>query len=357
VLLNDTVRKYDTLRSKYIGAFIDCMRLCKRKSPLTTLINWCTSSRRDLVSFYSASAAALGSSPKQIHNRNNLLLQGAGLIHFSMRRANAALAAITQVEAYTMASRERADDWKDNIRKELECAYECFLRLNCPIVDGIWQSQKFKRNLIDGRIIEIEALCDTHGLSNDPNYRMVSNQWNGRRVDTWEVKFRRLQMILIRCNRMFPGITQQYNYSKKGRKKRFIVETNTEARDNQLGECDDDLKSTCSDESNVGHGDSVEKRTETNGDGKTAMITRQIIVRVPEGAKETDSLQITVICGASFQKKVHLTTPPGNPAKLKFKMKVPNNNTQAEVKVKKVKKRKLNVVEERDKKKGPKLSH
>jgi len=366
IFLNDTVRKYDTLRSKYIGAYIDCMRLCKRKSALTTLISWCTSSGRDLVSFYSASAAALGSAPKQLHNRDNLLLPGAGLVHFTMRRANAALAAIAQVEAFTTASSEWTDDWKGNMRKELECAYECFLRLNCPIDDGIWQSQKFKRNLIDGRIIEIEALCDTYGILNDPTYsmvsdqlrvRMLSDQLGVRKVDTWELKFRRLQLTLIRCNEIFPVITEQYNYSRRRKKKRIIFETNIEVSHNRSGERGSELKRTCSDDSNVGNVKGAEKRTETKSDSKAAMVTRHFFIRVPEGAKEGDSLQIIVICGSSFQKKVHLTTPPGNPAKLKFRMKVPDNKSPVEVKVKKVKKRKVNVAEERDKKKERKLSH
>ena len=196
VHLNDTTRKYDTLRCKYIGAYIDCMRLCNRKAALTTLFNWCAYSRRDLASFYSSSAIAKGGTPEQSHNRDNLLLPGVGMIYFAMRRTNAALSAIAQLEAYKMILCERTEELKSSIVKELECAYEYFLRLNCPIGDGIWQSQEVKRNLIDGRIIEIEALCDTYGILTDPNYGTLSNQWSGGKMESWGAKFKRLHLTI-----------------------------------------------------------------------------------------------------------------------------------------------------------------
>jgi len=354
VHLNDTTRKYDTLRCKYIGAFIDCMRLCNRKATLATLINNLSWSRRDLVSFYSASAMAKGGTPEQSHNRDNLLLPGGGLIHFAMRRANAALSAIAQLGAYKMAFCERTEELKHSTFKELECAYECFLRLNCPINDGIWQSQEVRRNLIDGRIIEIEALCDTYGILIDPNYASLSNQWNGGKMEPWEVKFRRLQLTIRKCIKMFPSITQQYMHTKRRRKKKNITGYDgvSPFQREELN-----LKNKFPGESNDDSCKSVDKLAKTKGDDNKDLVTRRIIVKVPEDSKEGECLYIIATCGSLFQRKLHLTIPQGKPSKLKFQIKVPSKTQQIEVKVKKTKKRKLDGPDNGDKKKEHKISH
>merc|ERR1712061_167378 len=79
------------------------------------------------------------------------------------------------------------------------------------------------------------------------------------------------------------------------------------------------------------------------------LVTRQIIVKVPEDSLEGECLHIIATCGSLLKRKLHLTIPPGNPSKLKFQIKVPSNSQEIEVKVKKTKRRKFNVLDEREK--------
>jgi hypothetical protein len=78
-VINDAVRKYDSLRWKYIGAFIDSMKLCKRRETLEVFLSWCYSCRRDLPSFYDASAASKGGNPIYLHIKDKLI-GGSGLL-------------------------------------------------------------------------------------------------------------------------------------------------------------------------------------------------------------------------------------------------------------------------------------
>ena len=48
------------------------------------------------------------------------------------------------------------------LKSLLKGAFICFLRLDCPIDNIIWQTQKVKSRLVEGRIIEAKTLLECH---------------------------------------------------------------------------------------------------------------------------------------------------------------------------------------------------
>jgi hypothetical protein len=47
--LNDPTRKYDYLRLKYIKAYIDCMKQCKKLDRIETLLDYTNNCAQDLA--------------------------------------------------------------------------------------------------------------------------------------------------------------------------------------------------------------------------------------------------------------------------------------------------------------------
>ena len=124
--MNDASRKFDRLRWKYIGAFIDCMRLCRRRSTLENFIKWCQASSRDLPSFYDVTATEEGETPQNSHSTENLLLGQSGLIFLAMRYANAAIADVISKEVDEVNTEQTNDnEWKKQVTELLGEAFRC----------------------------------------------------------------------------------------------------------------------------------------------------------------------------------------------------------------------------------------
>lgn len=109
-VLNDSLRKYDALRLKYVRAYIDSMRLCGHRDKIETLLNWSATTNQDLPSFYEASAHLSGGDPGK-HTKQSLLCgSGNGFITQVKRSATSALAEIILKDLDDM-KRSGVDRW------------------------------------------------------------------------------------------------------------------------------------------------------------------------------------------------------------------------------------------------------
>jgi hypothetical protein len=59
-ILNNKVRKYDSLRGKYMSAYLDALRLYNRRTKIETFLRWSYSANRDLPSHFTAMAVTYG---------------------------------------------------------------------------------------------------------------------------------------------------------------------------------------------------------------------------------------------------------------------------------------------------------
>ena len=161
-LINDSSRKFDALRMKYIGAYIDCSTLCVDADSLNALFSWTYSCCRDLPAAYESSAKltqAVGSHNKELlrnissnrshqGNKENLLLQassnaygcGGGFLWFVKSCTNSAIARVIIIELANYNNEKQQKQQKEQQQQTdrsiylgyLKKAYDSFLHLNCP---------------------------------------------------------------------------------------------------------------------------------------------------------------------------------------------------------------------------------
>ena len=202
-VLNDAVRKYDALRWKYVDAYIDIMRLCKRLDVLKTFAGWVDASPRDLPAFYDVSASMGGGAPDTLHSKETLL-KGSGLIWYAKRRANQAIVKILQQEL----TETETGVHNDSIAKRIDIfkeAFSCFLRMNAPLNDRLWRSQKIE----DGEIIEVDMICRAYqNLENDSSSADMQMIHVGpdNTIPSRKEKFSLLHRAVSKCEEMFPEL-------------------------------------------------------------------------------------------------------------------------------------------------------
>lgn len=123
-VLNDSVRKYDALRLKYIGAFIDTMVLCKRRDKIETFLSWSLSSSQDMPGFYEASAMTFkgGSAVKS-------LLSGSGFLTKVQRAATSALAKMVLKDLAVMKKVGINEQARRLLKDDFKLSHNLFLRL------------------------------------------------------------------------------------------------------------------------------------------------------------------------------------------------------------------------------------
>lgn len=184
---------------KYIGAFVDCMKLCKRRSTLETLIKWCHASSHDLPSFYQLTAED-GESPHHSHSVDNLMQKRSGFIYLVMKYANAAVASIIYQEAGEAEAQHMTDEeWKTRIKELFGEAFKCFSRLNCPITDPLWQTAKVKKQVSNCEVAEVETICSVfmafHGIRSNESSHVP-----------WEHKMLLLHSAIKEAHQLFPTL-------------------------------------------------------------------------------------------------------------------------------------------------------
>ena len=114
--LNNSVRKYDSLRGKYIAAYLETLRLCNRRGELEIFLKWAYAAQRDLPSYFAASAAVGCQKPEHGHTHDCLLLRSHDLSsrHFLTavkRQVNSALASVILYESQKLTPRE-TNEWR-----------------------------------------------------------------------------------------------------------------------------------------------------------------------------------------------------------------------------------------------------
>jgi len=278
--INDSSRKFDRLRCKYIGAFIDCMRLCRRRSILENFLKWCKATSRDLPSFYDETATEEGETPQSSHSSSNLITS-TGLTYFAMKYANNAVAQIICQEISELILKEMNEkEWEKQMTELLGDAYKCFLRLNCPEDDSLWQSVKFKHQIHDGTIFEVEALCNAfmalNGIKSTPSIPI-----------SWEQKRLLFRFAAKEAEKLFPALGISSISMKKKRKRKNQETTNSKSR--------------------------IESRD---------TVKKKIAVKVPVGLEEGQKFVITINCGY-FRRNVQLLAT--STKKIKFYLDIPKD--------------------------------
>jgi hypothetical protein len=220
--INESNRKFDRLRCKYISAFIECMYLIKRKGPLESLIKWSYAAPRDLPSFYDLSLKwALGctNALHQAHSKDDLLASTSGLIFFAKKFANAALCRISMEATSNFNSRDCSIDQKKLAIRGFLNVYKCFLRLNRPIYNILWQSQQMRHHLCSGSVLEADALCDAFQrvYGNFEDVVPISQM-------SWEEKMTILQSATVKGQEMSEATEADLDAIKRDRKKRKIID-------------------------------------------------------------------------------------------------------------------------------------
>lgn len=235
--------------------------------------------KRDLPSFYQASALKGGGLPDTNHNRESLLLKGRSVevmtfIRTVKRQINRALADIVAKEFHSAAIKECPDF--------LKRSYACFLRLNCEVVElEKTREWKFGRSPIP----EVEALCQIYQARKDAKLiTSPSNNWSGG-----SSKSVILEAALEKCRELFPMLSTTL-FAKRKKK----------ATPKPLSFAEDDPDS---------------KRSAPDDDE-----TKEFVVDVPRGLEVGEKFQTTIQIGHQL-KTIRLTVPAGNPEKLKFTMK------------------------------------
>jgi len=199
---------------------------------LETLLKWCYAVPRDLHNFYASSIVENDSSSHHYHTKDNLLLKGSGLHFFVKKYANTAVCralveSLSKFDPGHCSSSERND-----AVEQFGEIYRCFLRLNCPAEDAIWQTHKVKRDFQAGLIPEADALCGA--------YRCIVTKADNSITQvtkiSWEKKMVALRTASKKGSGMFASIAAEMSVLRRARKKRRSNEMKSPIEtENRLG--------------------------------------------------------------------------------------------------------------------------
>jgi len=284
--INNTVRKYDSLRGKYIAAYIDSLRLCARRKELETLLRWTSTSVRDLPAYFAASALVEGKKPQRSHMQDSLLLKGRSLSpHFFLtsikRLANSGLACVIQHDLKGKPNADRKFE-----ESQLKLAYACFLRLNCdPKVLSKSHAWKYHRRNGAKNVVEALTMAYSRVVKEQP-LSGTRSDWSGESQLTAT-----LQMALVKCKELFPTVSGKFFISKKATTPR---------------------KTAAATKANEEDAAVAAKPT----------VAKAFVVAVPEGLVEGETFMASIKVGETL-KKVRLTVPSGNASSLRFSLQVP----------------------------------
>lgn len=307
-VLNNSTRKYDSLRGKYISAYLDTLRLSHRRAKTETFLKWASTCRRDYPNYFQASADLGGSVPSKNHMDDNLVKIHDDLVENSFlrsvkRQANSAFAECLVHEISTKLP--RSSDRKKAADLLLKYAYATYLRLNCSVED-LEKAKGWKYGT--DAIREVDALCDAFLAAGDeegaetlPTTSSFGN-WSGNARKSITFK-----AALERCRTLFPTLSGNF-FSKKASTK---------------------SKKTSEDAANDAPPEGPNKRKEPEGGQEPkAMISVSYEVAVPSGLSAGESFFTTVKVGTGT-KKLKLTVPASNPASLRFTLQVPKDSSPA----------------------------
>jgi hypothetical protein len=290
--INSSARKYDSLRGKYIAAYITCLRLCRRRKELDVFLTWTTYCPRDLPSHFSVTCGDKNS--RQSLSLDSLVFHSSvpSSFHFltSVRRmTNSALAnvIVQDMNEYKLKEKTLSNiEVEKFYETQLKLAYACFLRLNCGIGE-LSKSRTWKFQPQDGVKDVVDAL--TFAFVNSFKDKSISSaskisDWSGEALlnETLEAAVRK-------CKELFPSLSPNYSFSRQ-RKQQKVK--------------------------------GIDSSTSSKRKLSPKHEKRSFEVQIPDGLKEGDSFLTSVMVGETM-KRVRLTVPSESASSLRFSLQVP----------------------------------
>lgn len=150
-VINDSVRKYDYLRLKYIKSYIDCMKRTKQMNKIETLLNYTTNCAQDLAGFYQASAAVRGMDPGR-HTKLSLL-KTSGFLSEVKRSASIALSELLLGDLAYLKQHRVDINGKAALDACFKLSNSLFLRMNSPPNEAV------QHMIANGSVIQVAVLC------------------------------------------------------------------------------------------------------------------------------------------------------------------------------------------------------
>eukprot|EP00956_Cyclotella_meneghiniana_P018721 scaffold31421_cov43-Cyclotella_meneghiniana.AAC.2 len=197
-VLNDSVRKYDYLRLKYIRAYIDCMKHCKKMDKIEALLSSITSSAQDLAGFYKASAGMKGLDPGK-HTKQTLLKAGGFLADIKWS-ANDALADLILADLKYLKQNGVNKNQRSLLEAGFKLSSKLFLRLNSAPREVV------QHMISAGPILQVIALCKCF-ISIQAGYR-VNDSIKFEELDN-DTLLSFVEQALDRAKEMFPLKTKK----------------------------------------------------------------------------------------------------------------------------------------------------
>ena len=327
--MNGAIRKYDSLRGKYIDAYLEALHLCYRRSEIETFLKWLYGSKRDHPSNFRAGATNNGEKPTTSHFQDPLLisesdqssLMSRGFLLSSKRRANSVLADILLHEVSNLDSDAASKQSSDGLKVSetyLKNAYACYLRLNCSIED-LKRLRAFKYG--SNSIREVDALCQAYLSGGVDGEESLS----GNDFGDWTGGGRKLVIFknaLSKSKKLFPTLSAHNFFGKSKVKKAKSSQASVpDPDDNQQSPKKRKAPST---------NDSSSDKSDSEENTKKVSFE----VAVPTGLKSGDTFLTSVKVADSQPIKVKLTVPEGNHSTLRFNLKVPKSPKQPNKKAK-----------------------
>ena len=282
--INVTVRKYDSLRGKYIAAYLDILQAGHRKNEIETFWRWVSASSRDLPSYMQMTAGnsnQLGAEKGKSHTNDYLLLTARPFAFHHMladvkRRTNAALAAVILHEVQNLKATSKVTEG------HLKQIYSCYLRLNCEAAD-LHKSRIRKlssvKPIVDGLVYIYTQLATEEELRKRPKH--IMGDWS---MDSQQT--RTLDLALEKCRELFPTLNNNFLSSKK---------TNVSKK---------------------------RRGASSEPEAPTQQVFR---VNVPEGMSEGETFLTDIMVGET-KKRIRLTVPQGGATTLRFTLSVPKES-------------------------------
>lgn len=289
--INNNARKYDSLRGKYITAYIDCLRLSRRRKELDTFLGWTSSCPRDLPSYFASSALAEGGKPTKnpVHDALMIRVRSLSSYHFltSIRReANSALANVILKDLNESTSKEAKF-----FETQLKLAYACFLRLNCD-PDELTKSRAWKYQRKNGVKDAVEALTAAYvRVVKDQSLSGARSDWSGESQLTAI-----FQAALRKCKELYPSLSGTFSFSRQ----RALPKPKSADISGGL------------------------KRK-----GGAQVVKKSFEVAVPQGLTEGETFLASIKVG-EIVKKVRLTVPGEAASSLRFTLQVPVDEDHGE---------------------------
>jgi len=277
--INDSVRKYDCLRGKYIAAYIQCLEKVDARSDLETFLKWVQGSKRDLPSYFAMSANPSDNSKKHRPHTEDPLLRSSGSLKADLflttvkRLGNVALAKII--------GRELRDK-ETTSAEDVKTMYACYLRLNSRPSECVKRS--FYDDPLHGPKPIVSGLISV--LQRHKSISVLSQGGWGT-SDHLRATFR---AVVAECKSMFPHFKSGFPTKRKPKRKEPPKEENIEA-----------VKEV--------------EATQEPAPKKTKMYE----VTIPDGLSEGNTF-VSIIRDGANERSVRLTVPAGRQSTLRFEL-------------------------------------